>query len=180
MEAIKITEKPHEDEKYEIISGAKIIKSYTTPTHNEIVSEIGSRFRDKIRKEKRSCKVFQESVALYCGEFKAKDKNDFYMPDVMVVCDATEEDIREDGVHKVPVFVCEVLSPSTVLLDFNQKKRTYLEIGVEEYWILDPDNKQVTIHKLEDHYLGELVALDHPVYTMTGNVEIDLRDIIGN
>ena len=179
MEAIKIEGKINEEEKYEIIAGTKVIKCYTTPLHNEIVSEIGSTFRDKIRAEKKSCKVFQENVALYCGEFKKKEDNDFYMPDVMVVCDAKENDIREDGVHKVPIFVCEVISSSTALIDFNQKKRTYLEIGVEEYWILDPEKKQVTIHLLDEHYLSELVNLDHPVRTKTGNVEIDLRNILG-
>jgi Uma2 family endonuclease len=39
----------------------------------------------------------------------------------------------------------EILSPSTELLDRNEKRRTYLEHGVAEYWIVDLAQRAVEV-----------------------------------
>jgi len=42
--------------------------------------------------------------------------------------------------------VVEVISPSNVFSDRNRKKKTYQEIQVGEYWIIDPANKTFEIY----------------------------------
>lgn len=44
----------------------------------------------------------------------------------------------------VPILVVEVLSPSTRRRDFNQKRDFYMDVGVEEYWIVDQDRRTIT------------------------------------
>jgi len=44
----------------------------------------------------------------------------------------------------VPILVVEVLSPATRRRDFNQKRQFYLDVGVEEYWIVDPERRTIT------------------------------------
>ena len=95
----------------------------------------------------------------------------------MVICDVKEGTIKEDGVYTAPDYVCEVTSPSTMMHDYNQKKKVYQKIGVKEYWIIDPERRQATIHLLEDNYFGELVSLDEPVMIRTGGFEIDLHEV---
>ena len=44
----------------------------------------------------------------------------------------------------LPSLVVEVLSPSTRRRDREQKRRFYLELGVPEYWIVDPEAGTIT------------------------------------
>ncbi|HSE84179.1 MAG TPA: Uma2 family endonuclease [Thermodesulfobacteriota bacterium] len=50
---------------------------------------------------------------------------------------------------KVPSnLVVEILSPATAKRDRTEKKRIYETNGVDEYWIVDPDKREVTIFHL--------------------------------
>jgi len=44
-----------------------------------------------------------------------------------------------------PVLVVEVISPSTRRRDHEQKRQLYLDAGIPEYWIMDPDAEHVRI-----------------------------------
>ena len=44
----------------------------------------------------------------------------------------------------LPILVVEVLSPSTRRRDREHKRRFYLELGVPEYWIVDPETQTIT------------------------------------
>lgn len=48
----------------------------------------------------------------------------------------------------VPTLVVEILSPATVRRDRIEKKRLYKMNGVEEYWLVDPDRREVTVFHL--------------------------------
>lgn len=43
----------------------------------------------------------------------------------------------------VPLLVIEVVSPSTVRYDREVKRRAYLQAGIPEYWVADPERRQV-------------------------------------
>jgi Uma2 family endonuclease len=44
----------------------------------------------------------------------------------------------------VPILVIEILSPSTRRRDREHKRDFYLEVGVPEYWIVDPEQRTIT------------------------------------
>jgi Uma2 family endonuclease len=48
----------------------------------------------------------------------------------------------------VPSLVVEILSRSTARRDRVEKRKTYEQNGVEEYWIVDPQKKTVTVYHL--------------------------------
>jgi Uma2 family endonuclease len=45
-----------------------------------------------------------------------------------------------------PEIVIEILSKSTREYDCNEKLDLYRDAGADEYWIIDPENKSVTVH----------------------------------
>jgi Uma2 family endonuclease len=45
----------------------------------------------------------------------------------------------------IPILVVEVLSGTTRRRDLNQKKSLYLDAGVAEYWVVDPEARTVVV-----------------------------------
>ena len=50
----------------------------------------------------------------------------------------------------MPLFVAEVLSPSTRKKDLTVKKDLYERIGVKEYWLVSPQEKAVEVYKMNE------------------------------
>ncbi|WP_437815867.1 Uma2 family endonuclease [Sorangium sp. So ce1078] len=58
-----------------------------------------------------------------------------------------------------PDWVCEVLSPSNTRNDLVKKLRTYHRCQVPNYWVVDPMNEVLTVHRcMEGGYLNVLTA----------------------
>jgi Uma2 family endonuclease len=62
------------------------------------------------------------------------------------VCDPGKRTLR--GCVGAPDMVIEILSPSTRERDLVLKQDIYLEAGVKEYWIIDPESKTVFVKLL--------------------------------
>ena len=74
--------------------------------------------------------------------------DEYMIPDVMLICDRKQ--IKKNGYHGVPRFIAETLSPATALKDRSVKKEKYAEIGVDEYWIISPNERSLEVYYLED------------------------------
>jgi len=61
----------------------------------------------------------------------------------MVSHDRTQQTDPEDNLHGAPELVAEVLSPSNTVAEMNDKERLCLENGSKEFWVVDPDLRQV-------------------------------------
>ncbi len=66
----------------------------------------------------------------------------------MIICN--RDIIKRDGVYGAPDLIVEVLSPSTARRDRGDKKTLYEQHGVQEYWIISPDEKSVEVYLLKD------------------------------
>jgi Uma2 family endonuclease len=52
-------------------------------------------------------------------------------------------------IRQRPDWVCEVLSPSNAATDQVDKFRVYASSGVPFYWLVDPERRILTVHRLE-------------------------------
>ncbi|MDA2928281.1 Uma2 family endonuclease [Acidobacteria bacterium AH-259-G07] len=43
----------------------------------------------------------------------------------------------------------EVVSPSTRTIDLKEKPQDYAQAGIREYWAVDAERKEITVHRLE-------------------------------
>lgn len=51
-----------------------------------------------------------------------------------------------------------MFSPSSVLYDLNYKKATYQRLGVQNYWVIDPEEPTLTAFELDDAGVYRQVA----------------------
>ncbi len=161
----------------EIVNGTQVIKDSTTTLHNEIINMLSFNIYSYIINNHMKCKLFTDTVKLYCNELADLSKGNYFLPDLMVICNYKDEDIRDDGVHTTPQFVCEVTSPSTILNDYNAKKNVYQKIGVDEYWIIEPQTNTVHVYLKTNDYKEMVYSLLKPVTISLHGLEIDISSI---
>ena len=89
-------------------------------------------------------------------------KYDAVIPDLVFVShERWDQIVANDRFEAAPNLVIEILSPGREnrRRDLELKKRLYGKYGVEEYWIVDPKDRSVTVFRLNDGVLHEVGSL---------------------
>jgi len=76
-------------------------------------------------------------------------------PDVLV---GRDEDFTDKLLPAAPVLAVEVLSPSSVINDLNNKKAAYQRLGVQSYWVIDPEEPSLIAFELDGDGVYQQVA----------------------
>ena len=132
----------------------------------------------------KKCKVVYAPFDVRLFEKEGDDRRDtktVVQPDIMVVCDPKKLDIH--GIKGAPDLVIEVLSPSTMKYDRLLKFNLYQEAGVKEYWIVDPEEKVVSVYTLENgHYYAAAVYSSQSEVSVgvLDDCKIDLRTVFAD
>ena len=127
-----------DEQRWEIIDGIAYAMSSPSDRHQSILLALASQFYTFLRGKK--CKAY---IAPFDVRLNADGADDTVVqPDILVVCDKSKV---EDGKSVVgaPDLVIEITSPSTATYDKVKKFNLYQQAGVREYWIVDPDNKEI-------------------------------------
>ena len=74
---------------------------------------------------------------------------------LMVICDLEEKLNDKDYYMGTPTLVVEILSETTRRLDLIKKLDLYMECGVEEYWIVNLLNQEVTVYLFKDNDVSD-------------------------
>lgn len=168
-----------EGERVEIIDG-NIINMSPAPSrkHQQILRELSTAFTNFLRDKK--CEVFFApfDVRLLTENKQDKDIENVVQPDLSIVCDQNKLD--DKGCNGAPDMIIEVLSPSSVKLDRWTKYQLYEKAGVQEYWLVDPVNEAVEIHRLVEgcfKFQGVFTKDDTISIDMLTGMELDLQPI---
>ena len=161
-----------EDRRVELIDGCFYDMSAPTFVHQGVGGEVYRQIANFIRENKGECisRVSPVDVRLDC------DDKTMVQPDVVIVCDKNK--IKRWGIMGAPDFVLEVISPSTGRKDKHKKLAKYLNAGVREYWLIDPDKKMLLVYHFEDEEVISPIVCGlngkMPVGIYGGRLEIDL------
>jgi len=132
--------------RYELIDGVAYMMSAPSATHQRILIKFCRLFGDFL--DDKPCEVFVAPFDV-CLFGKGDDDENAVQPDVLVICD--DKKLENDKYcNGAPDLVIEILSPSTSQFDRIVKMDKYMQAGVREYWITDPDDKSITVHLLEN------------------------------
>jgi len=133
---------------YELIDGVVMMSPRPAKKHQDISGNLYFEMRNALKNT--PCKPLLEvDLAL---------KHDVLVPDLMVLCNDTMEGTRQTT---PPLIVVEIVSPSSTSRDYMLKRLKYQQLGIQEYWIVSPDDKCVwVIHYaqgVEQHYCDGMV-----------------------
>ena len=79
-------------------------------------------------------------------------------PDLIFVSTDQRSIITNANIQGAPALVIEVVSPSTLTRDRELKRSIYAEHGVQEYWLVDPDARTISVMSLQGKDFREIGA----------------------
>lgn len=132
-------------ERWELIDGIAYMMSAPSVAHQSISGEIFRQLANFLHG--KQCKVFAAPFDV-CLFAKGDGDDTVVQPDLLVVCDQSKLD--EKRCNGAPDMIIEILSPSTSSHDRIRKLNKYMQAGVQEFWIVDPEHKDVTAYFLID------------------------------
>lgn len=158
-----------EDQRVELIDGYFYDMASPTSFHQLIAGEVYRQIANFILEKEGECFPFISplDVQLDC------DEHTMVQPDVGILCD--RDKMKRWGIYGAPDFLLEVISPSTSRKDCTKKLMKYMNAGVREYWILDPNQKKLLVYFFENEVCPVIYGLDQPVPVGIYNGELKIQ-----
>jgi Uma2 family endonuclease len=127
--------------RHEIIDGEHYVTAAPSLRHQELVGRlhltIGSFVEDRPERGRVFLSPFDVVFSFH----------DIVEPDLVFVAPDQFEILTDKNIQGTPALVVEILSPSTRKRDREIKRALYDRSGVREYWLVDPEQDVVTIHR---------------------------------
>ena len=150
----------------ELIDGVLYAMALPSRIHQELSFSIARKIADYIDKHNGHCKVYTAPFAVNLNA----DDTTYVEPDISIICD--KHKLTDKGCNGAPDFVIEIVSPSSRKMDYITKNTKYLEAGVREYWIVDPEKERTTIYYYEKDVSPAIILFNQPI---TCGIYVDLK-----
>jgi len=136
----------NENERWELLDGVPYMQAAPSRIHQEISMELSTQFHTYLKG--KTCRVF---AAPFCVRLDVQtndnDVKNVVEPDITIVCDRSKLDER--GCKGSPNMIIEILSPTSGKNDKLIKFNKYEKAGVKEYWVVEPDQKLISVFILQ-------------------------------
>jgi len=133
-------------QRYQLFNGEAFQMASPSVTHQGILMGLSSKFDNWL--QGKPCKVFASPLDVRLFPQKDNSDNTVLQPDLLVVCD--KDKLAKGSVNGAPDLVIEIVSPSNNYRELFLKFQYYLEAGVREYWVIEPEEKKVQVHVYEN------------------------------
>jgi Uma2 family endonuclease len=159
------------DTRYELVDGELVRMSLGTGEHADISEFLNDEFKAEIRR--LGLDWVSKDMKIGIQSPRGTRWETARVPDVVVLPLAQWNGLkkRESFIplnEPPPILVVEVVSPSTVAVDYRAKHSEYSVLDISEYWIVDPIELKVTVCALKDGaYSDEVFTGDVAVTSPT-------------
>ena len=152
----------------QLIDGKLIMSPAPTTNHQRTLRNLYD-----VLKEFLNGEIFFSPIDLYI------DSQNVLQPDLVYIDPSNQQIITKRGIEGTPDLVIEVISPSNSFVDRNTKRKKYLDLGVTEYWIVDPANQTLEIYRPEDYDTPSFHLVEEGTVTskVDDKINFDLRSI---
>lgn len=79
----------------------------------------------------------------------------------------------EDNIHGAPDLVVELLSPSNTVAEIFDKEKLCLENGAKQFWVVDPDRRQVKVSTPDGRTVTYRAGQQIPLDLFAANLAVD-------
>lgn len=163
-------ELPEDDQRLELWNGVLVVSPTPNDRHQDIEAQLGTELVLAARNIPFAKVFYEYNVRL--------SEHTVVEPDIVVFTGAAGGKRTRRAIIGPPDLVVEIVSPSSRSRDFIQKTALYAEAGVPEYWLIDPDAKQLVIGRLRDGAYEREIVTEGPVACQAlGGAMIDIRSI---
>lgn len=97
---------------------------------------------------------------------------DWIEADIVICCN--EEKLIDRECIGAPDMVIEVVSSESKYMDYVTKVKTYNDIGVREYWIINPEKQNTMIYRFNTDFFTGILAFDEEI-TLETILELTIR-----
>ena len=170
-------------ERLELIKGYIFPMSAPARRHQQISWNLSGRFWELFKDG--PCKVYFAPFDVRLPRKPTPDNRKVetvLQPDLSVICDLSKLD--DKGCVGAPDLVVEILSPGNTKKEMKQKFDAYQEAGVREYWLIQPDDRNVFQYVLNDEgiFIGlhPLTDEDELVSRVFPDLHIDLAGVFAD
>ena len=129
---------PDDGKTYQIIEGELHMTPAPVPYHQSISRNLEHILWGFVRKKDLG-KVYYAPCDIVFSE------ENVVQPDIFFISKEREHIIGEKYIHEAPDLIIEILSPRTKELDQKLKAKLYETFGVKEYWLVDPEKKEIEV-----------------------------------
>lgn len=151
--------------KHELIDGYAYAMAGASKNHQRISTKLIQHFSSHL--DNTPCEPFSSDI-------KVKVWQDFFYPDVVVVCDDKTNDDYTDS----PLIIVEVLSKSTRKKDQSLKKQAYQSLAnLQEYVLIEQDFVEIEICRRENHWQSEHYFLGDEVHFKSIDLKLAVEEI---
>lgn len=153
---------PDDGKRREIIGGDLLVNPAPRRDHQELVGSLHWILQRFLHSTEWG-RVYTHPVDVYLGP------NDVVQPDLIAIRHSRLDIYRPEGVvAEAPDLVVEILSPSTRRIDLVRKMALYARSGVPEYWVVDPEQRTLTVNVLTgENYVSVKPASDGTIASRT-------------
>jgi Uma2 family endonuclease len=150
-----------EGDHHELIDGELVVTPAPMPKHQIVSANIVYALQGHVREH-------DLGLVLYAPTDVRLTPDNVLIPDILFITRDRLHIIGPKAIDAPPDLVVEILSPGTRQRDLSTKRALYARFGVQEYWIIDPEMRSVSVLGLVgDQYvpipLAEDVAIDSRV-----------------
>ncbi|MBE0471413.1 MAG: Uma2 family endonuclease [Methyloprofundus sp.] len=155
--------------RHELIDGSVYAMTGASDKHNKVAGNMFAELRNDLKFKSAPCTA-------YINDMKVKAQNNFYYPDVMVVCDNND---KESEFYKTkPTIVIEVLSPSTRRIDKTIKRLAYQSLStLQEYVLIEQDKAEIEVFTRSSGWQAEYYYLGDSITFVSIGVTVQVEDI---
>jgi Uma2 family endonuclease len=123
---------PDDGNRYEVLEGVLLVTPAPSPAHQQIIAWLVGRLAPFV--------VSHQLGSVHTPRSVMVNEGSQLEPDIMVLPAGRFETWEA---APTPILVVEVLSASTRRRDMDEKRRFYMERGVDEYWAVDRQTRAI-------------------------------------
>lgn len=132
-----------EEQRWELLEGDLRMVPVPGFRHQQVLSELNSVMKSFVQGQGLG-QVYFAPLDVILAE------DSVVQPDLVVILKERLSIIKPEGLRGAPDLIAEVLSPGTAHRDRGVKRTLYGRYGVQEYWLVDPQERTIEVTSLKN------------------------------